>query len=55
MQLSKEVVVDLVAQQPGVVTVTPASLDGIVEELAAYHAYFTPCFHYQTQRQWSEV
>src|SRR5712692_11781039 len=55
MQLSQELVVDLVSQQPGVVMVTPASLEGIVEELAAYHAYFRPCFHYQAQRQWSEV
>src|SRR5712692_5756461 len=55
MQLSQELVVDLVSQQPGVVMVTPASLEGIVEELAAYHAYFRPSFHYQAQRQWSEV
>jgi len=50
-----EAVVDLVPSQPAVLTVTPAHLDGIVEELAAYHAYFAPCFHYQAQRQWSEV
>ncbi len=48
-------IVDLVPSQPAVVTVSPASLAGIVEELAAYHAYFAPCFHYQAQRQWSEV
>src|SRR5260221_13087929 len=50
-----EAVVDLVPSQPAVLTVPPASLDGIVEELAAYHASFAPCFHYQAQRQWSEV
>ena len=50
-----EAVVDLVPSQPAVLTVTPSSLDGIVDELAAYHAYFAPCFHYQAQRQWSEV
>jgi hypothetical protein len=46
---------DLVPRQPAVVAVTPASLEGIVEELGAYHAYFAPCFHYQAQRQWSAV
>ena len=39
--------VDLVPQQPAVLTVTPSSLEGIVEELATYHAAFAPCFHYQ--------
>jgi SRSO17 transposase len=55
MMLPTESVVDLVPSQPAVLTVTPASLEGIVEELAAYHAYFAPCFHYQAQRQWSAV
>ena len=48
-------VVDLVLGQPAVLTVTPARLEGIVEELAAYHAAFAPCFHYQAQRVWSDV
>src|SRR5271165_453835 len=47
--------VDLVPRQPAVLTVTPASVEGIVAELGAYQAYFAPCFHYQAQRQWSEV
>jgi SRSO17 transposase len=52
---TETVVVDLVPRQPAVLTVTPSSLDGIVEELAAYHASFAPCFHYRAQRQWSAV
>ena len=48
-------VIDLVPRQPAVVTVTPASLEGLVEELAAYHAYFAPCLRYQAQQRWSEV
>ena len=55
MLLPKGSVVDLVPSQPAVLTATPASLEGIVEDLAAYHAYFASCFHYQAQRQWSEV
>jgi SRSO17 transposase len=49
------VVVDLVPTQPGLVMVQPASLEGIADALAAYHAHFAPCFHYAAQRQWSEV
>jgi hypothetical protein len=45
MVLTAEAAVDLVLSQPAVLTVTPGSLDGIVEELAAYHAAFAPCFH----------
>jgi SRSO17 transposase len=52
---TERAIVDVVPTQPAVLTVTPAQLDGIVEELAAYHAAFAPCFHYQAQRQWSEV
>ncbi len=52
---TEEAVVDLVPSQPAVLTVTPSSLDGIVEELAAYHASFARCFPYQAQRQWSAV
>jgi SRSO17 transposase len=32
-----------------------ADLEGIVEELAAYHARFAPCFVRQEQRTWAEV
>jgi hypothetical protein len=35
MLLPKESVVDLVPSQPAVLTVSPASLEGIVEDLAA--------------------
>jgi len=52
---TEEAVVDVVPRQPAVLTVSPSSLDGLVAELGAYHAYFAPCFHYQAQRQWSEV
>jgi SRSO17 transposase len=52
---TEEAAVDLVLSQPAVLTVTPSSLDGIMEELAAYHAAFAACFHYQAQRYWSEV
>jgi len=55
MVVTAGAVVDLVPSQPAVLTVTPASLEGIVEELAAYHAAFAPCFPYQAQRVWSEV
>ncbi len=55
MESAVEAVVDLVSRQPAVLTVSPASLEGIVAELAAYHASFAPCFPYQAQRQWSEV
>ena len=48
-------IVDLVQRQPPVLTVTPASTAGVVEELAAYHAAFAPCFAYRTQQRWSEV
>lgn len=48
-------VLDLAPSQPAVLTGTAAGLEGIVEELAAYHAHFAPCFHYQAQRQWSAV
>ena len=48
-------VVDLVQRQPPVLTVTPASVAGIAEELAAYHAAFAPYFAYRTQQRWSEL
>jgi SRSO17 transposase len=48
-------VVDLVYQQPPVLTATPASSRGIVEELAAYHAAFADCFAQRHQQRWLEV
>jgi SRSO17 transposase len=47
--------VDLVGRQPPVLTLTLAQMEGIVEELAAYHAHFAPCFGYAAHRQWSEL
>jgi SRSO17 transposase len=46
---------DVVPSQPAVLAVTPGQLEGIAEELAAYHGYFAPCFHYGAQQQWSGV
>jgi SRSO17 transposase len=46
---------DLVVSQPPVLTVRPASVAGIVEELAAYQAAFVPCFRYAGQRRWFEL
>ena len=52
---SSAVIEDLVRSQPPVRTVTPASMTGIVEELAAYHAAFVSCFKYVGQPRWSEL
>jgi SRSO17 transposase len=55
MLSGSESIIDLVRSQPPVLTVDAASLEGIVEELVAYHGCFAPCWHYQAQRQWSEL
>jgi SRSO17 transposase len=52
---SSAVIEDLVRSQPPVRTVTPASMLGIVEELAAYHAAFASCFRHVGQARWSEL
>ena len=52
---SSAVIEDLVRSQPPVRTVTSASMLGIVEELAAYHAAFASCFRNVGQARWSEL
>jgi SRSO17 transposase len=46
---------DLVEAQPPVQTVSPASVEGIVDELGAYHAAFASCFKYSGQARWFEL
>lgn len=47
--------VDLTPVLPAVRTLTAADLDGLVEELAAYHAHFAPLFQRRQQRGWAAV
>ncbi len=47
--------VDLMPLLPAVRTLTAADLDGVVEELAAYHAHFAPLFQRRQQRGWAAV
>ncbi len=47
--------VDLIAALPAARTLTAADLDGLVEELAAYHAHFAPLFRHPAQRAWAAV
>src|SRR3712207_9481673 len=46
---------DLSATSPPVRLLTAADLDGVVEELAAYHAHFAPMFQRPEQRAWAAV
>ncbi len=46
---------DLAPVIPPVRTLTAADLDGLVEELAAYHAHFAPLFQRRQQRGWAAV
>src|SRR5690349_23833111 len=46
---------DLAGAGPAVVTLTPADLADVGEELATYHARFAPLFARREQREWSEV
>jgi SRSO17 transposase len=48
-------IVDLVYRQPPVLSAAPASMVGIVEELAAYHAAFADCFPQRHQQHWLAV
>jgi SRSO17 transposase len=50
-----EVESDLTREGPEVVTLTPADLADVGEELAAYHARFAPLFARREQRAWAEV
>ncbi len=47
--------IDLLPAMPPVRTLTAADLDGVVEELAAYHAHFAPLFRRREQRAWAAV
>jgi SRSO17 transposase len=47
--------VDLTAAVPTARTLTAADLDGLVEELGAYHAHFAPLFQRREQRAWAAV
>jgi SRSO17 transposase len=47
--------VDLTAARPAARTLTAADRDGLVEELAAYHARFAPLFRRPEQRAWAAV
>src|SRR3954451_22281810 len=47
--------IDLTPVVPPVRTLTAADLDGLVEELAAYHAHFAPLFRRPEQRAWAAV
>src|SRR5215213_1303016 len=46
---------DLTATIPPVRLLTAADLDGVAEELAAYHAHFAPLFQRREQRAWAAV
>ena len=47
--------VDVTAAIPAARTLTAADLDGLVEELTAYHAPFAPLFQRREQRAWAAV
>ncbi|HEX5503892.1 MAG TPA: IS701 family transposase [Thermomicrobiales bacterium] len=47
--------VDLTPPLPAARTLTAADLDGLVEELAAYHRHFAPLFRRPEQRAWAAV
>jgi SRSO17 transposase len=46
---------DLSDQGPAVVSLSPADLADVGEELAAYHAHFAPLFARREQRDWAAV
>ncbi len=47
--------VDLTAAVPTARTLTAADLDGLAEELVAYHAHFAPLLRRREQRAWAAV
>jgi SRSO17 transposase len=47
--------IDLTPELPAVITLTPADVSGVLEELAAYHAQFAPLFKRPEQRAGAEV
>jgi SRSO17 transposase len=46
---------DLCGEMPGVLMLTPADVNGVLEELACYHAQFAPLFKRSEQRQWAQA
>ncbi len=50
-----ETPIDIMDAAPVVRTVSVADLDGLAEEVAAYHAYFAPLFARSEQRAWAEA
>src|SRR5260370_41472920 len=46
---------DLTNAGPAVVTLTPADLADVGEEVARYHAHFAPLFARREQRAWAQV
>src|SRR5215211_6676722 len=46
---------DLTATIPPARLLTAADLDGVVEELAVYHAHFASLFQRREQRAWAQV
>src|SRR5919202_6297584 len=46
---------DLTDEVPGARTLTVADVEGVLDELAAYHAHFAPCFARRDQRAWVEL
>src|SRR3712207_9324967 len=48
-------VADLTDAVPSAQTVTVADLNGLVDELTAYHTHFAPCFARRDQRTWVEL
>src|SRR5215218_9667496 len=49
------VVAELTAEVPVARTLTVAGLEGLLDELAAYHAHFAPCFARRDQCAWVEL
>lgn len=49
------VMAELTDAVPSARTLTVADLDGLVDELTAYHAHFAPCFARRDQRAWVEL
>ena len=55
MAATAAVVADLTDEVPSARTLSVADLDGLVDELSAYHAHFAPCFARRDQRAWVEL
>ncbi len=55
MAATAAVEADLTDEVPVARTLTAADLEGVLDELAAYHAHFAPCFARRDQRAWVEL